>query len=104
MALVLTMSAKNNGETPRILLCSDGGDLALKAPPISATTPFAPNETSPQGLLKKIMSEGVLVDVCAIYLPNRPFGEDALLDGIGITTPTDIGEIVARQGKEILSF
>jgi len=32
MALVLTKAAFDKGETPRILLCSDAGDLALKAP------------------------------------------------------------------------
>ncbi|HAJ42899.1 MULTISPECIES: hypothetical protein [unclassified Hyphomonas] len=104
MALVLTMSAKAQGETPRILLCSAGGDLGLKAAPESATTPLAPKGTSPQGLLKKLMSEGVPVDVCAIYLPNRPFGEEALLDGVGVATPAEMGTILAQPGETVLSF
>lgn len=104
MALVLTMSAKAKGETPRILLCSAGGDLALKAAPESVTASLAPKGMSPQGLLKKLMSEGTPVDVCAIYLPNRPFGKEALLDGIGVATPADMGEIIARPGETLLSF
>lgn len=104
MALVLTMSAKAKGKTPRILLCSAGGDLALKAAPENATAPLAPKGVSPQGLLKKLMNEGVPVDVCAIYLPNRPFGKEALLDGVGVATPADVGEIIARAGETLLSF
>lgn len=104
MALVLTMSAKAQGKTPRILLCSAGGDLALKTAPESATAPLAPQGTSPQGLLKKLMSEGVRVDVCAIYLPNRPFGEEALLDGVGVATPVEMGASIAQPGKTVLSF
>jgi predicted peroxiredoxin len=104
MALVLTMSAKAGGEAPRILLCSAGGDLALKSPPPSATAPLKPNDASPQGMLKKLMNEGVPVDVCAIYLPNRPYGAEALLDGIGIAKPAEMGALIARPGETVLSF
>jgi len=104
MALILTMSAKAQGETPRILLCSAGGDLALKTPPASATTPLEPKGASPQGLLTKLLSDGVQVDVCAIYLPNRPFGKDDLLEDVGVATPKDIGAIIARPGETVLSF
>lgn len=104
MALVLTRSAKTAGETPRILLCSEGGDLALAAPPESATTPLQPQGATPQGLLKTLITEGVQVDVCAIYLPNRPFGKEALIDGIGVAKPADIGELIASPDIRILSF
>lgn len=104
MALVLTRSAKAAGETPRILLCSGGGDLALVAPPESATTPLQPQGATPQGLLKTLITEGVQVDVCAIYLPNRPFGKEALIDGIGVAKPADIGELIASPDVQILSF
>lgn len=104
MALVLTRSAKASGETPRILLCSAGGDLALLAPPESATTPLQPQGATPQGLLKTLIAEGVKVDVCAIYLPNRTFGEDALIEGVGMAKPDDIGRLIASPGVQILSF
>jgi predicted peroxiredoxin len=104
MALVLTRSAKAAGEAPRILLCSAGGDLALLAPPESATTPLQPQGATPQGLLKTLIAEGVKVDVCAIYLPNRTFGEDALIEGVGMAKPDDIGRLIASPGVQILSF
>ena len=104
MALVLTNSAKANGETAHILLCSAAGDLALSSPPASAVAPLQPRGASPQGLLKKMMSEGVTVDVCAIYLPNRPFGPEALLDGVGVAKPDAMGKLIASPGETIMSF
>ncbi|KCZ60691.1 hypothetical protein HY36_17375 [Hyphomonas atlantica] len=104
MALVLTRSAMEAGERPHILLCSAGGDLALKDAPASATAPLQPKGASPQGLLKMLMSGGVGVEVCAIYLPNRPFGAEALLDGVGVAKPEDMGARIAAPGETILSF
>jgi predicted peroxiredoxin len=104
MTLVLTRSAREAGETPRILLCSAGGDLALAAPPLSATSPLKPRGVSPQGALKALMSEGVKVEVCAIYLPNRGVGRDALIDGVGVAKPAEIGQLIAAPGVQILSF
>lgn len=104
MALVLTKSAKAAGETPRILLCGAGGDLALSAPPESATTPLQPQGAAPQGVLKALIADGVQVDVCAIYLPNRTFGKEALIDGVGVARPDDIGQLIASPGVQILSF
>jgi len=104
MALVLTRSAMEAGERPHILLCSAGGDLALKDAPSSATAPLQPKGASPQGLLKMLMSGGVGVEVCAIYLPNRPFGAEALLDGVGVAKPEEMGARIAAPGETILSF
>lgn len=104
MALVLTRSAKAAGESPRILLCSAGGDLALSAPPGSATTPLQPQGTTPQGVLKALIADGVQVDVCAIYLPNRPFGKEALIDSVGVAKPEDIGQLIASPNVQVLSF
>lgn len=104
MALVLTRSAKAAGETPRILLCSEGGDLALSLPPQSVTTPLQPQGVSPQGVLKTLIAEGVQVDVCAIYLPNRTFGKEALIEGVGVAKPDDIGKLIASPGVQLLNF
>ena len=104
MALVLTRSAMEAGERPHILLCSAGGDLALKDAPASATAPLQPKGASPQGLLKTLMAGGVGVEVCAIYLPNRPFGTEALLEGISVAKPDNMGVRIAAPGQTILSF
>lgn len=104
MALTLTLNAKAAGASPQILLCSGGGDLALSAPPITATKPLAPAGLAPQDLLKRLMSEGVTAEVCAIYLPNRAFGPEALMTDIGVARPTDIGRLVASPQIRLFSF
>lgn len=104
MALTLTLNAKAAGAVPRILLCSAGGDLALNAPPASATSPLSPAGLSPQDLLKRLINEGAQTDVCAIYLPNRPFGAQALMEGVGVARPADIGGLVASPEIRLFSF
>ncbi len=104
MALVLTKAAMAKGVTPQILLCSAAGDLALKSPPPEALAPLQPKGASPAGLLRSLKAEGVKVDVCAIYLPNRPFGAEALEDGIGVATPPGIASVFTAEGATVLSF
>lgn len=104
MALVLTRAALEKGVTPRILLCSAAGDLALKEPPAEALAPLQPKGASPAGLLRTLKAGGVKVEVCAIYLPNRPFGAEALEDGIGVATPPDIAAAFTAEGATVLSF
>lgn len=104
MALVLTNAARAEGVVPRILLCSAAADLALKEPPAEALAPQQPKGASPAGLLRELKSEGVTVEVCAIYLPNRPYGAEALEDGIGVATPPDIAAAFTAAGTTVLSF
>ncbi|WP_321490249.1 hypothetical protein [uncultured Hyphomonas sp.] len=104
MALVLTRAALAKGVTPRILLCSAAGDLALKDPPPDALAPLQPKGVSPAGLLRSLKADGVKVEVCAIYLPNRPFGAEALEDGVGVATPPDIASAFTAAGATVLSF
>lgn len=104
MALTLTLNAQAAGASPQILLCSAGGDLALIAPPVAATTPLAPAGVAPQDLLKRLIAEGARAEVCAIYLPNRPLGSEALLDGVGLARPADIGRLVASPDIRLFSF
>ena len=104
MALVLTNAARAEGVSPRILLCSAAGDLALKTPPAESLAPQQPKGASPAGLLRKLMSEGVPVEVCAIYLPNRPYGAEALEEGVGVAMPPDIAATFTAEGATVLSF
>ncbi|WP_267904664.1 hypothetical protein [Algimonas arctica] len=43
-------------------------------PPAILQTPLAAKNMSPAELLAKLVDNGINVDVCAIYLPNRDFG------------------------------
>lgn len=104
MALVLTNAAREKDLSPQILLCSAAADLALKDPPAETLAPQQPKGASPAGLLRKLKAEGVKVEVCAIYLPNRPYGAEALEDGVGVATPPDVAAAFTAEGAVVLSF
>lgn len=104
MAMTLTMQALQQGSKARVLLCGPGGDIALREPPASATKPQKPANMSPQGVLKKIIEAGAPVDVCAIYLPNKDLGADALLEGVGQARPDAMAAHLLGPDTRILSF
>ena len=104
MAMVLTMQAIQQGAEARILLCGPGGDIALKDAPESATAPQEPKGMSPQKLMMAIMQTGAPVEVCAIYLPNKGVGAEALLDGVGAAKPGPMAAELLKEDARILSF
>lgn len=105
MAMVLTMNAVQAGAKAQILLCGPAADMALKDAPESTTAPQAPKGMSPQGLMKTIMEKtGTKVEVCAIYLPNKGVGPDALLDGITAAKPPAVAAEIVDENTKIMSF
>jgi hypothetical protein len=104
MAMVLTMQAMRRGAAASILLCGPGGDLALKDAPATATTGQKPADMSPQGLMGKLMEEGAAVEVCALYLPNKGAGPEALLDGVGVAKPPEIAAKMLGENTRLLTF
>lgn len=105
MSMVLTMQSVQQGAKGHILLCGPAGDLALKEAPASATAPQKPKDMSPQGLMKMIMDKtGTKVEVCAIYLPNKGVGADALLDGITAAKPDAMAGALIADNTTVLSF
>jgi predicted peroxiredoxin len=104
MSMVLTMQSLKQGAETYILLCGPAGDLALKDAPASATAPQKPRGMSPQGLMQQIMASGATVEVCAIYLPNKGVGEDALLDGITAAAPPEMAARLLAPNTRIMSF
>jgi len=104
MAMVLSMQALQQGASLHILLCGPAGDLALEDAPESATAPQEPRGMSPQGLMTKIIEAGATVEVCAIYLPNKGVGADALIDGVGVAKPPEMAARLLGETTRILSF
>lgn len=105
MAMVLTMQAVKQGAKGHILLCGPAGDVALKDAPASATVGQKPKGMSPQGLMRQIMAKtGTAVEVCAIYLPNKGVGPDALLDGITVAKPPQMAGRLIADDTQVLSF
>lgn len=104
MSMVLTMQAIQQGSQANILLCGPAGDLALKDAPASAVAPQKPKGMSPQGLMKNIISKGGKVEVCAIYLPNKGVGTEALIDGIKPAKPSDMAKSMLVEDTRVVSF
>ena len=104
MSMVLTMQSMKQGSAAHVLLCGPAGDLALKEAPAAATAPQKPKGMSPQGLMQKIMAQGAEVEVCAIYLPNKGVGAEALLDGIGVAKPPAMAARLIAPNARVMSF
>lgn len=104
MAMVLTMQSIKQGASARVLLCGPGGDLALKDAPASATAPQNPKGMSPQGLMQRLMTKGVPVEVCAIYLPNKGANKSMLLDGVGVAKPPAMAAELLKDDVRLLTF
>jgi intracellular sulfur oxidation DsrE/DsrF family protein len=104
MSMVLTMQSMQAGAGAYVLLCGPAGDLALKDAPEAATAPQPPKGMSPQALMQKIMEKGATVEVCAIYLPGKGVGADALLDGITAAKPPAVAARLLAEDTRIMSF
>lgn len=104
MAMVLTMQSLQQGAKARILLCGPAADIALKDAPASATAPQKPKNMSPKGLMMKIMEAGAPVEVCAIYLPNKGVGSEALIDGVKPAKPNEMAAHLLEDDARLLTF
>ena len=101
MAMVLATQSVNQDVPVRVLLCSDAGDLALKD---SESPAFAPADRSPKQLLMGLMNNGVQIEVCGIYLPNRDYTEADLMDGVGTAAPPEVAEFMKQKGVRYFTF
>lgn len=101
MAMVLATQSHNKEVPVRVLLCSDAGNLALKD---SESPAFAPANRSPRQLLMGLINNGVQVEVCGIYLPNRDYTEANLIEGIGTAAPTEVAEFMKQERVRYITF
>ncbi|MEM6354174.1 MAG: hypothetical protein AAF844_00630 [Pseudomonadota bacterium] len=104
MAMVLSMQSIQQGAAVRVLLCGPAGDLALKDAPPSATAAQKPKGMSPQGLMQKIIATGAPVEVCAIYLPNKGVGLEALIEGVAAARPPEMADHLLADDTRLLTF
>ena len=104
MAMVLSMQSLKKGSKVDVLLCGPAGDIALTKAPASATAPQKPKGMSPQKLMQKIMQQGGTVEVCAIYLPNKGLGAEALLEGVGQAKPPAMADKLLSANTTVMSF
>ncbi|MGM0545758.1 MAG: DsrE family protein [Bacteroidota bacterium] len=101
MAMVLATQSLDKNVSVRVLLCSDAGDLALKD---SEAPSFAPSDRSPKQLLMGLIDNGVQVEVCGIYLPNRDYTEEDLVEGVETAAPPEVAEFMKQDGVRYFTF
>ena len=101
MSMVLATQAKKKGATVDVLLCGEAGSLAVKNSPEIL---LKPNNISPQKLLKNLIQNGVSVELCPPYLPNKDKTISDLLDGISVAKPPLVADKLLHENTKILSY
>ncbi len=101
MAMVLATQSLNQDVNIRVLLCSDAGELAIRD---SESPQFAPANRSPKQLLSGLLEHGVTVEVCGIFLPNREYSSDDLIDGVGAASPPEVAAYMKQEGVRYFTF
>lgn len=101
MAMVLSTQTMKKGATVKVLLCGEAGALAVKNSP---ETLLKPNNTSPQMLLKDLIQNGVTVEICPPYLPNKEKNTSDLIDGVSVAKPPQVADLLLDKDTKILSY
>lgn len=101
MAMILSIKSLENKAKVNIVLCSDGGDLAIKS---INSKKLEPLKASPKMLLQKIIKKGGKVELCPLYLPNSKYKESDLLEGIKIANPMKVSKRLLDKNSNILSY
>ncbi len=101
VALVLANQALAQKAAVRILLCSDGGQLAVKDKESVALKPI---NKSPKELLQGLMKAGAKVEVCALFLPNSDLKPTDLIEGVGVAKPADVAAYMLQANVKTVSY
>lgn len=85
----------------RVLLCSEGGQLAVRGKEGSVLKPC---NVTPNQMLRGLMKGGAKVDVCALFLPNSDLKPGDLIEGIGVAKPAEIASHMLQGNVKILTY
>ncbi len=101
VAMVLASQALAQKAAVRVLLCSDGGQLAVKD---KESAVLKPMNKSPKELLQGLMKAGAKVEVCALFLPNSDLKPADLVEGIGVAKPAEVAAYFLQPNIKTLSY
>lgn len=101
MALVLATQAVEQKAGVRVLLCSEGGQLAVRN---KESLPLKPRNASPKDMLQSLLKAGARVEVCALFLPNSDWKLPDLIEGVSIAKPSDVAAYMLQPNVKILSY
>lgn len=101
MALVLATQAMEHKVGVRVLLCSEGGQLAVRG---KESAVLKPRNVTPNQMLQGLMKAGAKVEVCALFLPNSDLKPSDLIDGVGVAKPADIAAYLMQGNVKTLTY
>ena len=101
VALVLANQALAQKAGVRILLCSEGGQLAVRDRESPA---LKPSNKTPKEMLQGLMKAGAKVEVCALFLPNSEYKPGDLIEGIGVAKPADVAAYLLQSNVKTLTY
>lgn len=101
VALVLAAAAAEQKVPVRVLLCSDGGQLAVKGKEGAA---LKPRNVTPNQMLQGLMKNGAKVEVCALFLPNSGLQPTDLIEGVGVAKPADVAAYMLQGNVKALAY
>ncbi len=101
MALVLASQAAEQKAPVRVLLCSEGGQLAVKG---KEGTVLKPRNVTPNQMLQGLMKAGAKVEVCALVLPNSGLQPTDLIEGISVAKPADVATYMLQGNVKTLTY
>ncbi len=101
MALVLAAQAMEQKAGVRILLCSEGGQLAVKG---KESAILKPRNVTPNQMLQGLMKAGAKVEVCALFLPNSDLKPTDLIEGVEVAKPGDVAKYLLQAQVKTLTY
>jgi predicted peroxiredoxin len=101
MAMVLATQAMEQKASVRVLLCSEGGQLAVKG---KEGVVLKPRNVTPNQMLLGLMKGGAKVEVCALFLPNSDLKPTDLIEGVAVAKPAEIASYMLQGNVKTLSY
>jgi intracellular sulfur oxidation DsrE/DsrF family protein len=63
-----------------------------------------PLNKSPQMILKAMLQQGVVVQICPLYLANKGITEAEMFDGITKSDPYEVAPFLMRPDTKLFTF
>lgn len=102
MAMVLSGAMREQGADVQILLCDAAGDMATDAYQGTALKPF---DATPAERLQALINQGVVVELCALYLPNSGLSPQDIIEGVNPRAqPPQIANLMLRRDIKVFTF
>ncbi len=86
----------------RVLLCSEGGKLAIKG--VKPSQPLKPTNLTPNEMLQDLIKGGAKVEVCRLFLPNSDWKEADLIEGITVGNPGEVAAHLLKPHVKVLTY